>query len=202
MSLQPMTAHILFLFLLLGGAECLASSSLRAGDDSVGQGLTEWQACTEVVNDSLEYCCYHKRCQGNSTHQGLYINCDTSSNQCALNETGYPFCVENEQGGSYGICKKMVGYTCSCDHDFLASWQINSASVKRIQDQTPRTRQTPQMTQTPVSLELGVSCSMFLSSLLHGLVSACWTCSDGKAVLREKRTCRGTKCLCLTLNDS
>ena len=113
MSLQPMTAHILFLFLLLGGAECLVSSTLRAGNDS------EWQACTEVVNDSLEYCCYHKRCQGNSTHQGLYINCDTSSKQCALNETGYPFCVENEQGGSYGICKKMIGYTCSCDHDAL-----------------------------------------------------------------------------------
>ena len=117
MSLQPMTAHILFLFLLLGGAECLASSTLTAGDDSVDD--VSWEACTEAVNDSLEYCCYHKRCQGNSTHQGLYINCDTSSNQCALNETGYPFCVENEQGGSYGICKKMIGYTCSCDHDFF-----------------------------------------------------------------------------------
>ena len=111
MSLLPMTAIILFL-LLLGGTECLSSSTAvyDSDDDS------DWQACNETVNDSLEYCCYNKVCQGELTHKFTWVKCNLRSSYCTVNETGYPTCVSGE-GGGYGICNKVIGYTCSCDHD-------------------------------------------------------------------------------------
>lgn len=121
MFLKPL---FLLLILLAGGNNSLSTGDREPEAETLSPPLTgtgavsSWQSCRDRVDTSTEYCCYNKKCWGQGDLDIYFIDCDSEWNSCTVDADGYPKCIRDAEGGSYGICAKKSGWKGSCVYNY------------------------------------------------------------------------------------